>query len=228
METETLSDASRVERNAQVLDQTEAEIATLESQFVRLQELRDEEQRLRSEWEKTQQDETALLGDESLSEAEAIKRLISVRSRKDVFQTRLAAQVKRIKDHVFDIRDQGETVRHSIGVNLVGRLQMNRRERSEQIVTELFPRYTALNVSVHDLARCTKMCIEADHLENEMSQVSHRDNDQELDALRNARSWFLKVKGLIELEPGLDLTRTHFGRQTNVESQSQSEAAVAA
>ena len=101
--------------------------------------------------------------------------------------------------------------------NLVGRLEINRKQRSAQIVRELFPRQTGLPVTLGDLSGATIMVREVEKLQIQINQMPLRNPNQEMDALRGARDWFSKVASLIEVEPGLDLLQDFRKKQPAVQ-----------
>jgi hypothetical protein len=212
-----MEDENRISGNAAALAKVESTVISLEEAFTKLAAAEAEQERLRIEVERSGADESAILGDTSLSEKDAIKRTTEAMARKAVYAARHAAAVARVKEQVSDLANQGESVRRAFQF-VVGRVYVSRENRVIAQLTELFG---GSWIILRDGARSDMKCLSRHtrlmkEIRNFDITVSHPlgDPEQEEIALRQrVRLWLAELADLVTNEPGLALTSLPGRRQ---------------
>src|SRR5262245_13239238 len=100
-------------RNGEVLDRIEAHLRQLEEAFVRLENLKTEEQKLAAALDATCIEEKKILSDESASEKQATERLLKCRALRDIQAARVNNARTRTAIQIEDALEFGQTVRRN-------------------------------------------------------------------------------------------------------------------
>jgi hypothetical protein len=208
METD-ISDTDRIAGNADVLATVEREIVVLEGYSLEAKKLEGERDRLKAQISALTADETRTLQDDG-SEAVIVKKLIEIRTRRDVQAARLVATEEKLKQQTAALTVQGETVRRSFA-RVLAQVWLARQARVVGILNELFRGPIRLQqagrMEIKDLTRHTSLMRQLRDADN---QWCHAISDlaQETIALQTQpRSWLVELTNLVISEgPGLVLT----------------------
>jgi hypothetical protein len=204
MEIET-SDADRIAGNADVLGEVESEIASLEQKFAGLESLETEKDRLTAAVQTLITEETRTLQDDG-SESAVVKKLIEIRTRRDVQSARLTNVQEKIAGHRSSLAVQGENVRR-VFARIVAQLWLARQARVGAMLSELFGgpiRLQSGRIELRELTRHTSLMRQLRDVDNRLCHPI-ADPVQETAALQRTRGWLAEVRDLVTNEPGLTL-----------------------
>jgi hypothetical protein len=206
METESLSDADRIAANADALSTVESEIVSLEQMLAGLESLNSEKDRLSAAVQSLTLDETRTLQDDG-SEAVIVKKLIELRTRRDVQSVRLANTQDKIKEQTAALDGQGAAVRRAFQI-VVGRLFVSRESRVTETLTNLFGADWIIlrdgkRLPMKDLSKQTQLMKQARDVDIKMSHPIEDPVQEELALRQRLRTWLAEIKELVDAEPGL-------------------------
>jgi len=230
METESLSDADRIAANAAALGIVESEIASLEQMYVELESLKTQKDRLSAAVQSLTEEETRTLQDDGSSESAVVKKLIEVRTRKDVQSARLTSTQDKIKAQTTGLADQGEAVRKAFRF-VVGRIYASRQARVMAILSELFGcgwlilrdgKRTQMDV----FAKHTVLMRQIRDFNNKVSHAIEDPAQEELALRERPRQWLSELTDLVNGEPGLALRIVTTDQQQPIEQPAAEMAVV--
>jgi hypothetical protein len=209
MQTESLSDADRIAGNAAVLDSVELEIVRLEGAFTELESLKTQKDRLSEAVRSLTEEETRTLADDGSSESAVVKKLIEIRTRKDVQNARLTSTEGKIKTQITDLADQGEAVRRAFRF-VVGRLFASRQARVIATLTELFGGDWIIlrdgkRAKMEVFAKHTVLMRQVLDLNNRLLHAIEDPEQEEIALRQRPRQWLIDLTDFCTSEPGLRL-----------------------
>jgi hypothetical protein len=208
METD-ISDVDRIAGNADVLATVEREIVILEGSFTEFAKLEGERDRLTAAIQSLTADETRTLQDDA-AESVIVKKLIEIRTRRDVQSARLAAARDKIEQQTAALVIQAESVRRSFA-RVLAKVWLARQARVGAILNELFGGPIRLQQSGRiELKELIRHTLPMKQLKDADNRLCHpiADPVQETIALQTrTRSWLTELTDLVTSEePGLVLT----------------------
>jgi hypothetical protein len=230
METESLSDADRTTANAAALGTVESEIVSLEQMFAALESLKTEKDRLSAAVRTLTEEETRTLQDDGGSESAVVKKLIEIRTRRDVQSARLTSTQDKIKAQTTGLADQGESVRRAFQF-VVGRLYVARETRVTATLTELFGNHWIIlrdgkRLEMKHLAKHTQLMKQVRDLDITVSHPIGDPAQEEIALRQRPRLWLTELTDFVNREPGLFIRSVPAKQQQPIEQPAREMATV--
>lgn len=220
MEIDNISDSDRITANADVLSTVESEIGSLEQMFAALESLKTEKDRLTAAVQSLTEDEARTLQDDGSSESAVVKKLIEIRTRRDVQSARLSSTQDKIKTQKIDLANQGEAVRRAFQF-VVGRFFVAREERVTAALVELFGDWIVLRdgkrLEMRHLAKQTRLMAQARNLDVKLSHPITDPAQEEFAMRHRLRAWLGELTDIVTREPQLAIRNVPADQQKPIE-----------